>query len=122
MSSYEGVAHFGEEDGVSERPLPLVGCASLRAASGRACVGSLRERSAPFDSQLEEGWSAGSLVIKHDALEAQTAGCDYVKHVRKMWFWTVSNQASPGTREGITAGSISRPAPATGPGRPAPRR
>ena len=47
--SYEEVAHFGGNDGVSERPLPLAGCASLRAACGRACVGSLRERSAPFE-------------------------------------------------------------------------
>jgi len=27
--SYEEVAHFGGDDGVSERPLPLAGCASL---------------------------------------------------------------------------------------------
>ena len=49
MFSYEGIGYFDSDDGVSERPLPLAGCASLRAASGRACVGSLRERSAPFE-------------------------------------------------------------------------
>ena len=100
--SYEEVAHFGDDDGVSERPLPLTGCASLspeiadfrdderrvasfeprsrvvappsllplassrglprcarsaslRAAEGRACVGSLRERSAPFESPPDVG-------------------------------------------------------------------
>ena len=47
--SYEGVTNLGDDDDVSERPLPLAGCASLRAACGRACVGSLRERSAPFE-------------------------------------------------------------------------
>ena len=47
--SYEGVAYVGSDGGVSERPLPLAGCASLRAAGGRAYVGSLRERSAPFE-------------------------------------------------------------------------
>ena len=47
--SYEEVAHFGGDNGISERPLPLAGCASLRAADGRACVGSRRERSAPFE-------------------------------------------------------------------------
>ena len=40
--SYGEVAHFGGDDGVFERPLPLAGCASLRTAGGRACVGSLR--------------------------------------------------------------------------------
>ena len=47
--NYEGVAYVGSDGGVSERPLPLAGCASLRAACGRAYVGSLRERSAPFE-------------------------------------------------------------------------
>ena len=47
--SEERVASFGSDGSVSERPLPLAGCASLRAADGRACVGSLRERSAPFE-------------------------------------------------------------------------
>ena len=49
MFSEEGLACFGSDGGVSERPLPLAGCASLRAAEGRARVGSLRERSAPFE-------------------------------------------------------------------------
>ena len=49
VCSYEGVAHFGGDDRVSERPLPLAGYASLRAADGRACVGSRRERSPPFE-------------------------------------------------------------------------
>ena len=53
--SYEGVAHFSENDRVSERPLPLAGCASLRAACGRACVGSLHERSAPFEVPPDAG-------------------------------------------------------------------
>jgi hypothetical protein len=53
--SYGGVAHFGGDDGVFERPLPLAGCASLRAADGRACVGSLRERSAPFEFPPDVG-------------------------------------------------------------------
>ena len=53
--SYGGVTHFGGDDGVSERPLPLAGCASLRAAEGRACVGSLRERSAPFEVPPDAG-------------------------------------------------------------------
>jgi hypothetical protein len=53
--SYGGVAHFGGDDGVFERPLPLAGCASLRAADGRACVGSLRERSAPFEFPPDAG-------------------------------------------------------------------
>ena len=53
--SYEGVAHFGGDDGISERPLQLAGCASLRAAGGRACVGSLRERSAPFEFPPDAG-------------------------------------------------------------------
>ena len=49
------IAHVGGNDGVSERPLPLAGCASLRAASSRACVGSLRERSAPFEFPPDAG-------------------------------------------------------------------
>ena len=53
--SYEEVAHFGDGDGVSERPLPLAGCASLRAACGRAYVGSRRERSAPFEFPPDAG-------------------------------------------------------------------
>ena len=53
--SYEEVAHSGGDEGVSERPLPLAGCASLRAASGRACLGSLRERSAPFEFPPDAG-------------------------------------------------------------------
>ena len=53
--SYEGVAYFGGDGGVSERPLPLAGCASLRAACGRACVGSHRERSAPFELPPDAG-------------------------------------------------------------------
>ena len=53
--SYEEVAHFGGDDGVSERPLPLAGWASLRAADGRACIGSLRERSAPFEFLPDAG-------------------------------------------------------------------
>ena len=53
--SYEGVAYFVGNGGVSERPLPLAGCASLRAADGRACVGSLRERSAPFEVPPDAG-------------------------------------------------------------------
>ena len=53
--SYEGVAYFGGDGGVSERPLPLAGCASLRAAEGRACVGSRRERSAPFEFPPDAG-------------------------------------------------------------------
>ena len=58
--SYEEVAHFGGNDGVSERPLPLAGCGSrlaslavrnfkiprYRSVSRNA---SLRERSAPFE-------------------------------------------------------------------------
>ena len=51
-----------------ESPLPLAGYASLRAAFGRACVGSLRERSAPFDFPPEEGWSAGYRLTKHGEL------------------------------------------------------
>ena len=53
--SYEGVAYFGSDSSVSERPLPLAGCASLRAADGRACIGSLRERSAPFEVPPDAG-------------------------------------------------------------------
>ena len=53
--NYEGVAYFGGDGGVSERPLPLAGCASLRAACSRACVGSLRERSAPFEVPPDAG-------------------------------------------------------------------
>ena len=53
--NYVEVAHFGGDDGVSERPLPLAGCASLCAACGRACVGSLRERSAPFEVPPDAG-------------------------------------------------------------------
>ena len=49
------LAHFGDDDGVSERPLPLAGCASLCAACGRACIGSLRERSAPFEVPPDAG-------------------------------------------------------------------
>ena len=49
------VAHFGSDNGVSERPRPLAGCASLRAAEGRACIGSLRERSAPFEVPPDAG-------------------------------------------------------------------
>ena len=55
MFSYEGVAYVGGDGGVSERPLPLAGCASLCAAEGRACVGSLRERSAPFEFPPDVG-------------------------------------------------------------------
>jgi hypothetical protein len=55
VCSYGGVAQFGGDDGASERPLPLAGCASLRAACGRACVGSLRERSAPFEVPPDAG-------------------------------------------------------------------
>ena len=36
--------YFGSDEDVFESPLPLAGCASLRAASGRACVGSRRSR------------------------------------------------------------------------------
>ena len=36
-------------------PLPLAGCASLRAAGGRAYVGSRRERSAPFEVPPDAG-------------------------------------------------------------------
>ena len=49
MFSEEEVACFSGNNGLSERPLPLADCASLRAAAGRACVGSLREQSAPFE-------------------------------------------------------------------------
>ena len=69
MCSYEGVAHFSGDDGVFERPLPLAGCASLRAAYGRACVGSLRERSAPFEFPPEKGWSAGYRLTKYDGID-----------------------------------------------------
>ena len=55
MFSYEGIAHVGNDDSVSERPLPLAGCASLRAADGRAYVGSLRKRSAPFEVPPDAG-------------------------------------------------------------------
>ena len=58
--------YFGSDEDVFESPRPLAGCASLRAAGGRACVGSLRERSAPFDFPPEEGWSAGYRLTKHD--------------------------------------------------------
>ena len=47
--------YFGNDEDMFESPLPLAGCASLRAASGRACVGSLRERSAPFDFPTRGG-------------------------------------------------------------------
>ena len=43
VCSYEGVAYVGSEDGVSERPLPLAGWASLR------------ERSAPFKIPPDAG-------------------------------------------------------------------
>ena len=59
--------YFGSDEDVFESPPPLAGCASLRAASSRACVGSRRERSAPFDFPPEEGWSAGYRLTKHDA-------------------------------------------------------
>ena len=49
MFSYERVAHFDSDGRVFERPLPLAGCASLRAAEGRDYVGSRRERSTPFE-------------------------------------------------------------------------
>ena len=48
VCSYEEVAHFGGDDGVFERPLPLAGCASLRAAYGRAYIGSLSPEIADF--------------------------------------------------------------------------
>ena len=70
--------YFGGDGGVSERPLPLADCASrlaplavrnfeipryrsvsrnasLCAAAGRACVGSLPERSAPFEFPPDAG-------------------------------------------------------------------
>ena len=53
--SYGGVAHFSGDDSISERPLPLAGCASLRAAGGRAYVDSLRERLAPFEFPPDVG-------------------------------------------------------------------
>ena len=59
--------YFGSDEDVFESPYPLAGCASLRAAGGRACVGSLRERAAPFDFPPEEGWSADYRSTKHDA-------------------------------------------------------
>ena len=65
MFSYEGVAHVGDDDRVSERSLPIAGCASLRATGGRACVGSRRERSAPFEFPPDAGCPVGSLVPKH---------------------------------------------------------
>ena len=65
--------YFGSDEDVFESPLPLAGYASLRAASGRACVGSLRERSAPFDFPPEEGWSAGSRLTKYDAQRGPNA-------------------------------------------------
>ena len=46
---------FGSDEDVFESPLPLAGCASLRAAGGRAYVGSLRERSAPFEVPPDAG-------------------------------------------------------------------
>ena len=48
LFSQEGLVYFGGDDGVSERPLPLADCASLRAAEGRACVGSLSPEIADF--------------------------------------------------------------------------
>ena len=83
------LVYFGSDKDVFESPLPLAGCgsrltslavrnfeipryrsvsrnASLRAACGRACVGSLRERSAPFDFPPEKGWSASYRLTKHD--------------------------------------------------------
>ena len=62
--SYEGLAYFAGDGGVSERPLPLAGCTSLRAAESRACVGSHRERSAPFEIPPDVGRPAGSHVTK----------------------------------------------------------
>ena len=35
VCSYGGVAHFGGDDGTSERPLPLAGCASLSSENRR---------------------------------------------------------------------------------------
>ena len=51
---------------MSERPLPLAGCVSLRAASGRAYVGSLRERSAPFEVPPDAGFAP---VLDLDTLD-----------------------------------------------------
>ena len=88
--SCEGVAHVGDDDSIPERPLPLAGCgsrlaslavrnfeipryysvsrdASLRAACGRTCVGSLHERPAPFEVPPDAGRPAGSRVTKHGA-------------------------------------------------------
>ena len=84
------VAHFGGDDGVSERPLPLASSrglprwarsASLRAAGGRACVGSRRERSAPFDFPPEEDWSADYHLIKHDGRAAGAHGSGESKRI-----------------------------------------
>ena len=69
--------YFGSDEDVFERPLLLAGCASLRAADGRACVGSRRERSAPFEFPPGEGWSAGYRVTKHDG--SDTAGHECAK-------------------------------------------
>jgi hypothetical protein len=44
--------YFGSDEDVFESPLPLADCASLRAACGRACVGSLREREGAFEHVL----------------------------------------------------------------------
>ena len=65
--------YSGSDEDVFESPLPLAGCASLRSACGRACVGSPRERSAPFEFPPEEGWSADCRLTKHDAPGAATA-------------------------------------------------
>ena len=65
MFGYEGVAHVGGDDGASERPLPLAGCASLRAACGRACVGSLRKREGAFGSAVITAEVRYFLVTKH---------------------------------------------------------
>ena len=59
------VACFGSDGGVSERPLPPAGCASLRAAGGRACVGSLGYLQAvPLDTWI------------HTAIEEHYPDCE----------------------------------------------
>ena len=40
MFTQDNSVYFGSDEDVFESPLPLTGYASLRAAGGRACVGS----------------------------------------------------------------------------------
>ena len=98
MFRYKGVAYFGSDGGVSERPLPLAGCASLRAASGRACVGSRRERSAPFEVPPNAGCPAGSRVTKHRRW-TRRAGYSSAPAASKA---APSKMASPGNSSTVT--------------------